>query len=83
MPTKTRIIFVSILILLGGALFSYCVFFYPIEIVAPVQGSSTTVTASEAAPVKKTSIAGVERDKSGQTNQTRSEGRSRPKAGAT
>ena len=83
MPTKTRIIIVSILILLGGALFSYCLFFYPIEIATPVQGGPTTVTASGAAPVKETSIGGVERDKSGQTNQTRSEGRSRPKAGAT
>jgi hypothetical protein len=83
MPTKTRIIIVSILILLGGALFSYCVFFYPIEITAQVKGDSTTVTGLEAAPVKETSIGGVERDKSGQTNQNRSEGRSRPKAGAT
>lgn len=83
MPTKTRIIIVSILILLGGALFSYCVFFYPIEITTQVKGGSTTVTGLEAAPVKETSIGGVERDKSGQTNQTRSEGRSRPKAGAT
>ena len=83
MPTKTRIIFVSILILLGGALFSYCVFFYPIEIATPVEGGSTTVTGLEAARAKETSIGGVERDKSGQTNQTRSEDRPRPKAGAT
>jgi hypothetical protein len=83
MPTKTRIIFVSILILLGGALFSYCVFFYPIEIATPVQGASTTVTASEAAPVKETSIGGVERDKSGQTNQTRSQDKPRPRSGST
>ena len=83
MPSKTRIIFVSTLILLGGILFSYCVFFYPIEIVAPVQGASTTVTASEAVPVKKTSIGGVERDKSGQTNQTRPESKPRPRAGST
>ena len=78
MPTKTRIIFVSILILLGGVLFSYCVFFYPIEIVTPVQGGSF-----EAAPAKEVSIGGVERGKSGQANQTRSEGRPRPRAGAT
>ena len=83
MPAKTRIIIVSLLILLGGVLFSYCVFFYPIEIATPVQGGSIAVTGLEAAPVKEISIGGVERDKSGQTNQTRSEGRSRPKAGAT
>jgi len=83
MPSKTRIIIVSILILLGGALFSYCVFFYPIEIATPLEGGSTTVTGSDAAPVKETSIGGTGRDKSGQINQTRSEGRSRPKAGST
>jgi len=83
MPTKTRIIFVSILILLGGALFYYCEVFYPIEITTQVKGGSTTVTASDAAPVKESSTGGVERDKSGQTKKNRSEGRSRPKAGAT
>jgi len=83
MPSKTRIIFVCTLILLGGALFSYCVFYYPIEIAAPVQGASTTVTASEAAPVKEASIGGVERDKSGQTSQTSSESKPRPRAGST
>ena len=83
MPTKTRIISVSILILLGGALFSYCVLFYPIEIAAPVQGNSTTITESGAVPVKDTSTGAVKRDESAQTNPTRSEGRSRPKSGAT
>jgi hypothetical protein len=83
MPTKTRIIIVVILILLGGALFYYCAVFYPIEITSQVKGGSTTVTRSEAAPVKETSIGGVERDKSGQINQTRSEGKSRPKTGST
>ncbi len=83
MPTKTRIIIVSILILLGGALFSYCVFFYPIEITNQVKGGSTMVTGSEATPVKETSIGIVERDKSGQSNQTRSERKPRPKTGST
>ena len=83
MPTKTRIIIVSILILLGGALFCYCAVFYPIEITTQAKVRSTTVTGSEPTPVKETSIGGVERDKSGQTKQTRSEGRPRPKAGAT
>jgi len=83
MPTKTRIVIVSILILLGGALFYYCAVFYPIEITTPVKGGLTTVTRSETAPVKETSIGGVQRDKSGQKNQTRSESKSRPKAGAT
>ena len=81
MPTKTRIIIVSILILLGGALFSYCVFFYPIEIATQAKGGSATVTGAEAAPVKETST-GAERDKSVQPNQSRPERRPRPKAGA-
>jgi hypothetical protein len=83
MPTKTRIVIVSILILLGGALFYYCAVFYPIELTTPVKGGLTTVTRSETAPVKETSIGGVEKDKSAQKSQTRSESKSRPKAGAT
>ena len=83
MPAKTRIIFVSLLILLGGILFSYCLFSYPIEIATPVQGSSTTITASEAATVKDASTGRAEQEKSNQTNQTRSSGRSRPRSGST
>lgn len=83
MPTKIRIIIVSSLILLGVALFSYCAFFHPTEITSQVKGVSTTVTGSEPALVKETSIGGVERDKSGQINQTPSESKSRPKTGAT
>jgi hypothetical protein len=83
MSTKTRIIIVGILILLGGALFYYCAVFYPIEITTQVKGGSTTVTRSELTPVKETSIYGVERNKSDQVNQTRSESKSRPKTGAT
>ncbi|MHC4325333.1 MAG: hypothetical protein ACYSUX_13805 [Planctomycetota bacterium] len=82
MPAKSRIIVVSILILLGGALFAYCLFFYPIEIATPVQGGSTAA-GLEAALVKKASTGAVEQDKSCQANQSRSEGRPRPKAGAT
>ncbi len=83
MPTKTRIIIVSILILFGGALFSYCMFFYPpIEIATQAKGGSTTVTGAEAAPVKEISTGGPERDKSDQPNQSRPERRPRPKAGA-
>jgi hypothetical protein len=83
MPTKTRIITVSILILLGGALFAYCVFFYPIEITPQAKGGLATVSASESAPAKDTSIGCVEPDKSAQTNQARSERRSRPRTAPT
>ena len=83
MPTKSRIIFVSILILLGGALFTYCLLFYPIEIATPVQGGSTTVAGLKAASVKDASTTASEQDKSSQSSQTRSGGRSRPRSGAT
>lgn len=83
MSAKTRIIIVSILILLGGALFCYCVFSYPSEITAQAKGDSITVTGSGPAPVEAASIGGVERDKSEQNSQTPSEGRSRPRSGAT
>lgn len=83
MPAKTRIIFVGILILLGGALFSYCVFFYPIDITAQVKGGSTTLTASESATAKDTSTGCVEPDKSAQVEQGRSDRRSRPKTAPT
>jgi hypothetical protein len=83
MPAKTRIIIVSLLILLGGALFAYCVLFYPIEIATPVQGGSATVAGLKAATVKDASTTASEQDKSSQTNQNRSGGRSRPRAGAT
>jgi hypothetical protein len=84
MPTKTRIIVVGFLILLGGVLFCYCALFYPIEITTQVKGGSTTAIGSEPTPVKKASTDGAERDKSRQTNQTPSERKSsRPRSGAT
>jgi hypothetical protein len=83
MPTKTRIILVSILILLGGALFCYCAIFYPTTITTQAKAGSTTVTGSGPASAEATSVGSAEQDKSGQLNQTRSEGRSRPRTGAT
>ena len=82
MPTKTRIITVSILILLGGALFFYCVFSNPTDIASQAKASSTTVAESETAPVKETSAGGEEQNKSGQSNQSRSGNRPRPRSGA-
>jgi hypothetical protein len=83
MPTKTRIIIVSILILLGGVLFCYCTFFYPIEMTAQAKGDPTTAIVAKPAPVKKTATESVEQDKSCQTKPTRSESKSRPRSGAT
>ena len=83
MPTKTRIIVVSILILLGGALFFYCAFSYPTDIAAQAKGDPTPVTVSESAPVKEISAGCEEQNKSDQNKQTNSENRSRPRSGAT
>lgn len=82
MPTKTRIITVSIIILLGGALFSYCLFFNSTEITTQAEDGSTTVAELEAAQAQNTSIDGAEQDKSQQNNQTRTERRSRPRSGS-
>ncbi len=90
MPTKPRIIIVSILILLGGALFYYCAAFYPFEIAAQVKAVSTTITepepapelAPEPTPVKETSIETPEQDKSEPVNQSPPERRPRPRSGA-
>ena len=70
MLTKTRIITVSLLILLGGALFCYCAVFYPIEDAAQVKDSSATLTGSDVAPVQAAAIGDVEQDKSDRLNQT-------------
>ena len=83
MPTKTRIIIVTVLILLGGALFSYCVFFYPVEITTQVKGGSTTISASDSANAKQTSPGCVEPDKSNQVNQPSSNRRSRTRSAPT
>lgn len=83
MPTKTRIMLVSILILLGGALFSYCVLFYPIDITAQVKGGSTTLTTSESPTANDTSTGCVDPDNSAQVEKGRSDRRSRPKTAPT
>ncbi|MBN2182636.1 MAG: hypothetical protein JW715_12050 [Sedimentisphaerales bacterium] len=82
MPTKTRIIIVSMLILLGGALFSFCLFIHPTEITAQAQDNSTVIAESESATVEAASAETKEQDKSEQNNQSRSESRPRPRSGA-
>ena len=83
MPSKTRIIIVSLLILLGGALFCYCAVFYPAEDATQAKSSSTTLTGSDVAAAQATSIGDVEQDKSDQLSQTRSQSKPRPRSGAT
>lgn len=83
MPTKTRIIIVGILILLGTACFCYFAFFHPANSTTQANVGSAAVSGPKATPVKAASTADVEREKSGQTNQTRSERRPRPRSGST
>jgi hypothetical protein len=78
MPNKIRVIIVSIIILLGGALFSYCAFSYPVKATAKAQSSLTTGIDTN----KETPRTGKGRNKSSQNNKIRSKGRSGPKAGA-
>ena len=82
MPTKTRIITVSILILLGGALFFYCAFSKPADNTAQAMGNPTTVSKSESTPGKETSAGGEEQNKSDQNKQSSSGNRSRPRSGS-
>ena len=83
MSTRTRVTIVAVLILLGGVLFYYCAVFYPIDITTQVKGDLTTAAGSGLTPANKTSLCGEENNKSGQVNQNSSQGRPRPKAGAT
>ena len=78
MSNKIRVIIVSIIILLGGALFSYCLFSYPVETAAQAQSGLTTNIGTN----NETPKTGTGRNKSSQNNKTRSKGRSGPKAGA-
>ena len=78
MPNKIRVIIVSIIILLGGALFSYCMFSYPVENTAQAQsGLSAGISTN-----KENTKTGSRQNKTSQSNETRSKGRSGPKAGA-
>ncbi|MBN1974375.1 MAG: hypothetical protein JW787_12100 [Sedimentisphaerales bacterium] len=74
MPTRIRIIMVSIIILLGGALFSYCAFCYPEN-----PACSTVLASSNAGSA---STGNKEQDKTGQNSKTRSERKSPPRTGA-
>jgi len=78
MPHKIRAIIVSIIILLGGVLFSYCVFSYPVETTAKAHSSLKTGIGTN----RETPGIGKGRNKSSQSNKTRYKGRSGPKAGA-
>ena len=75
MSNKIRVIIVCIIILLGGALFSYCAFSYP---TAQTKSSLTTAIGTN----KEIPKGGTGRNKSSQNNKARSRGRSGPKAGA-
>ena len=83
MPSKTRIILVGILILLGGALFCYCAVFYPTEDAAQAEDASTTIAAAQTAPAQAASACDAGQDKSDPPKKTSSQSRSRAPRAAT
>jgi hypothetical protein len=94
MPAKAKIITVSILILLGAALFYYCAVFYPKETVPQAKAASPAICASQSDQAKAASPA-VCASQSQPLEQTpspapsssaassSSESRPRPRSGAT
>lgn len=83
MPSKTRIITVSLLILLGAILFCYCAAFYPPDNTTQAEGVSTTVTESGVTSAQATSICNAEQGKSDRLGQTCSPSKPRPRTAPT
>ena len=67
---KTKIIFFSLLILLGVALLTYGAFFHSTNVSAKQEDGSATLAMSEPALIKEVSVSGVKRDESGKIKQT-------------
>ena len=83
MPTKTRILFVCVVILLGGVLFGYCAALYPMESLTQVDTAPTTVCDAQVAPDQEASTGQPEQVPSAPPSQTRSQSKPRQKVGAT
>ena len=78
MPNKAKIVTVSVLILLGAALFYYCAVLYPTESAAQGTVGSQAVCASGSETPEKATAAS-----STSTKSSSSQKRSRPRSGAT
>jgi hypothetical protein len=75
MNSRAKIMIVCIIILLQGVLFSWCAFCYPKNNTCPAAFASSNTEC--------VSRENSEQDKSGQNQQSKSSGRSRPRIGAT
>jgi len=83
MPSKARLITVSLLILLGAALFCYCAVFYPTEDAAQAKGAPTALAASDVAPAQAASTCDAAQDTSNRSSRSASKSKPRPSRGAT
>lgn len=83
MSTKTRIIVVSVLILLGGVLFGYCAALYPTDNANQLEAGSATVCDSQLASVEATPECDSEDIQSDSPKKTASAPKPRPRSGAT
>ena len=83
MSTKTRIVVVSILILLGGVLFGYCAAFYPTENAAQLEPGSTMACDAQMAAVQGEATGDSETVASDPPSRTAPSKKPRPRVGAT
>jgi len=84
MTEKTiKIITFCMLILLGGFLFFYGVFFHSTTVSARQNGEPVVLAKSESALMKDASVSGVKRDETGKIKQTYEIGEKAPEACST
>ena len=83
MDKKVKIVIFCVLILLGGSLFFYGVFFHSTTISAQQNGEPVVLAKSESALIKDASVSGVKRDETGKIKQTYEIGEKAPEACST
>ena len=83
MERKTNVIIFCLLILLGGGLLFYGVFFHSATVSAQRDGEPVMVAKSESTLIKDASVSGVKRDEAGKIKQTYEVGEKAPEACST
>ena len=83
MDKKIKIVIFCVLILLGGFLFFYGVFFHSTTVSAQQNGEPVMLAKSESALIKDASVSGVKRDETGKIKQTYEVGEKAPEACST
>ena len=83
MGKKIKIVTFCVLILLGGSLFFYGVFFHSTTVSARQNGEPVVLAKSESALMKDASVSGVKRDETGKIKQTYEIGEKAPEACST